>query len=132
MVSKAKLLTLIILMLTVISMPAYAVIPQLLGPLQALISILPQLVVFAIASIATAWAAWKMWLSHILKRKGIFALIVSGLIVVVGVVIFLFMLPSNEAITASGGEASRNPAADTWKSFRGGLKRTGSVDFRCI
>ena len=129
MKSRTMLLILTILVLTVMTVPAYAVIPNLVGPLQAMLAILPQILAFAAASIITAWAAWKMWLSQIMKRKGLFALVVSGVIVVVGVVGFwLIYTPGNEAIIAAGAAAAESPVADTWGAFRGGLKRTGNID----
>ena len=126
---KSKLLILMALLMMITTVPAYAVIPNLVGPFQALLSILPQILAFAVASVATAWAAWKMWFSHILKRKGLFALIASGIVIVVGVAAFLFMYtPENEAIIVAGAAASEKPVADTWEAFRGGLKRTGNID----
>jgi len=43
MSSKTTLLTLITLIFIGITMPAYAVIPQLVGPFQVLLAMLPQL-----------------------------------------------------------------------------------------
>ena len=118
-----------ILMFTVMTVPAYAVIPNLVGPLQAMLSIFPQILAFALASIATAWTVWRVWFSHIMRRKGLFALLASGVIVVVGGVAFLLIYtPGNEAIIAAGAAAAEPPAADTWTAFRGGLKRTGNID----
>lgn len=129
MKSRTKLLIFTVLMLMIATVPAYAVIPNLIGPFQALLSILPQILAFAAASIITAWAAWKMWLSQVMERKGLFALIASGVIVVIGVTVFLLVyVPDNEAIVAAGAAASEKPAADTWNAFRGGLKRTGNID----
>ncbi|MFC1719353.1 hypothetical protein ACFL6S_37230, partial [Candidatus Poribacteria bacterium] len=129
MKSRTILLILTILMLTVVTVPAYAVIPNLVGPLQAMLAILPQILAFAVASIAGAWAVWKMWFSHIMKRKGLFALIISGVILVIGVVGFWLMYtPGNEAIVVAGAAAAEPPVADTWGAFRGGLKRTGNID----
>lgn len=125
---KTKFLILVILMLMIVTVPAYAVIPNLVGPLQALVSILPQILAFMLASIATAWAAWRMWLSHILKRKGLFALIISASIIVVGGITFMLVYsPDNEAIIATEAAASVKPL-DNWATFRGGLKRTGNID----
>lgn len=129
--SKTKLLTLtilIFLILTGMTVHVYAVIPQLIGPLQALVQILPQLLGLAAAAIATAWMTWRMWLSHILNRKGLLALVISGLVIIVGIGAFLLMYSPQEAITAeSKGEANK-PVTKTWKTFRAVLKRTGNVD----
>jgi len=133
MATKIKFLTLTIFILILISaMPVYAVIPQLVGPLQALISILPQLLAVLAAAIATAWMTWKMWLSHILQRKAILALIIVGFLVIVGVGVILLMSSSQEAITAESKGAVDKLEVKTWKTFRANLKRTGNVDKKTL
>ena len=129
MISKTILLTLIILILTGIAMPAYAVIPQLVGPFQALLAVLPQLLAILAASIATLWITSRMWLSRIFNRKVIFVLsVVVGLIIIVGAGAFLLWPTSQEAITATGKAEAKSPSATTWTTFRGNLKRTGNID----
>ncbi|MFQ6040060.1 MAG: PQQ-binding-like beta-propeller repeat protein [Candidatus Poribacteria bacterium] len=129
--STKVLLTLIILLLIGIAMPVYAVIPQLVAPFQALLAILPQLLAILAASIATVWLTSKMWLSRIFNRKVIFVLsAVLGLIIIVGVGVFLLWPTPQEAITvASTSKAgAKSPSVKTWTTFRGNLKRTGNID----
>lgn len=127
MKSRIILLTLIVLALTIMAVPAYAVIPNLVGPLQALLPMLGQILAFALASIVMAWTVWKMWFSRIMKRKGLFAAIVSGVVLVV-VGFWLMQNSGNEAIVAAGSAEAETPTANTWGAFRGGLKRTGNID----
>lgn len=130
---KTKLLgfTTILILVGMTAMPVYAVIPQLIGPLQALVAILPQLLAFLAAAVATAWMTWRMWLSHILNRKALLAVIVSGLVLVVGVGAFWLMYSSQEAITAETKNTAK-PVTKIWKTFRANLKRTGNVDGQTV
>jgi outer membrane protein assembly factor BamB len=119
----------LIIMLTGITMPVYAVIPQLVGPFQALLAMLPQLLAILAASIATVWLTSRMWLSRIFNRKVIFALsVVLGLIIIIGAGAFLLRSPSQEAIIAESKDEAKTQVAKAWITFRGNLKRTGNID----
>ena len=101
MSSKTTLLTLITLIFIGITMPAYAVIPQLVGPFQVLLAMLPQLLAILAASIATVWITSRVWLSRIFNRKVIVIISVAlGLIIIVGSGTLLLWPTSQEAITA--------------------------------
>ena len=129
MSSKTTLLTLIILMFTGMTMPAYAVIPQLVGPFQVLLAMLPQLLAILAASIATVWITSRVWLSRIFNRKVIVIISVAlGLIIIVGAGTLLLWPTSQEAITAESKAEAKSPSSKTWTTFRGNLKRTGNFD----
>ncbi|HIE29681.1 TPA: hypothetical protein EYP66_20620 [Candidatus Poribacteria bacterium] len=131
MSSKTKLLVSVIFLLTGIAVPVYAVIPQLVGPFQALLAILPQLLAIVAASIATVWLTSRMWLARIFNRKVIFVIsVVLGLIIIVGASAFLLWPTPQSAITAASKASAKSPSAKTWATFRGNLRRTGNIDGR--
>ncbi len=110
---------------------AYAVIPQLIGPLQALAGVFPIILAGLVAAITTIFITWKMWLSRlgtrVANKKVLFALIV---IVVVGVGIGTYFAVLRPAGIASPApvKADNKVEVDAWIAFRGNLARTGNLD----
>jgi len=109
---------------------AYAVIPQLIGPLQALAGVFPVILAGLVAAITTIFFTWKMWLSRlggkVANKKVLFALIA---IVVVGVSVGMYFAVLRPAVIAKPSPVkSDKKVVDSWIAFRGNLARTGNVD----
>ncbi len=110
-----------------ISRPAEAVVPQLFGPLQALLSVMPQILLFLLAG-ATAllkfqtWKRWTIRLYHGASDHRWLTLIVC--IALVGGITL--------ALQLGGASTSSQPDAPQdiidWAAFRGNMARTGHLD----
>ncbi len=121
---------------------AYAVIPQLLGPLTALLSIVPQILAFVgvavITSLIFARDTTKMVFYKVRGFLTLRRIIVSvvSLVVLIGLAVLTFQLvgkginqnpPSVDAGTQLTGKKNQvNLTA--WKTFRGDANRTGHID----
>lgn len=110
---------------------AYAVIPQLIGPLSALAGVFPIILAGLIAAVSAVFITWKMWLSRlgdrVANKKVLFGLIA---VVVVGVgigIYFAFLRPAGIA-TPAPVNTEGNAKVDSWTAFRGNLMRTGNLD----
>ncbi|MCZ6680751.1 MAG: PQQ-binding-like beta-propeller repeat protein, partial [Candidatus Poribacteria bacterium] len=119
---------------------AHAVIPQLLGPLSALVSILPQiLVVVGIAVVAVFKpSTYRMLIYHIResasRHKAIAAIL--AIVIVGGVAVFAYqaLQPAHPSIKTAVGvrptvqATISSTSQSTWSAFRGGITRTGHLD----
>ena len=114
--------------------PAYAVIPQLLGPLTALLSIIPQILAFVGVALITALVFARDNVKMIFYRFRDFAgnhkIIVSaiGVIVVLGTTLGIYQMAQTPTAIIIG--ASNVKANTTWATFRGNKHRTGHLDAR--
>ena len=133
--SKAKpsIFALILLCLTFNSAgTAHAVIPQLLGPLSALLSVIPQLLAVVGIAVLTAVVFARDWL------KGLFYRIrESVLLKTITLILLLVLLGGGvwviysglQYATIKGGVPLENqPPQQPWHAFRGGVTRTGVLD----
>ena len=113
------------------STPAYAVIPSLLGPLQGLMAILPQILVFIAAGFAALFSLrrWRLWFTCRPKAKTV---IVLAILVVIGGsfagLLIRRLRPESSIVAVGGGNGSSVPVEQSWPAFRGGLTRTGNID----
>ena len=122
--------------------PAHAVIPQLLGPLTALLSIVPQILAFVGVALITALVFARDTTKMLFYKLRDFAtahkITVSILSVIVLVVFgwgtynLIRMIPNpttqsfEATVQNTGIESTR--VNKTWSTFRGGKNRTGHVD----
>ena len=135
--AKPSILALILLCLAFNSAgTAHAVIPQLLGPLSALLSIVPQLLAIIGVAFLTAFVFARDWL------KGLFYRIRESVLLTTITLIFLFAIIGAGVWVIYGGLQSGQPYTTTtgevrlekpltkqsWSAFRGGVARTGQLD----
>ena len=116
---------------------AHAVIPQLLGPLSALLSIVPQILAVVGIAILTAVVFARDWLMGLFYRiresvllKTI-ALILLLILLGGGVWVIYSGLQSGQpyATTTTGGvPLEKQTAGQSWSAFRGDVTRTGQLD----
>ncbi len=118
--------------------PAYAVIPQLLGPLTALLSIIPQILAFVGVALLTALVFARDTTKMIFYKFRDFATAHKIAVSVVSVTIVLgaafgvyqlsrTLMSSPETTVQNAG--GRNIKANrTWATFRGNKNRTGHLD----
>ena len=124
------------------AIPAHAVIPQLLGPLTALLSIVPQILAFVGVALITALVFARDTTKMLFYKFRDFAIAhkvtvsILSLLVLVGFgwgTYNLIRMTTNplpqtfEATVQNTGIDSRH-ANKTWATFRGGKRRTGHVD----
>ena len=115
---------------------AHAVIPQLLGPLSALLSIVPQLLAIIGVAFLTAFVFAHDWLKGLFYRIRESALLktmtVILLLAIVGAgvwVIYDGLQSSQPFATTKGSVPLENQSTQwPWPAFRGGVKRTGQLD----
>ncbi len=122
--------------------PAYAVIPQLLGPLTALLSIVPQILAFVGVALITALVFARDTTKMLFYRFRDFVIRHKVSVSIVGAIVLLstafgtyqlFRGPNLEAnIQNTGGNiknTGRNvKGVSTWSTFRGNKNRTGHLD----
>ncbi len=111
---------------------AHAVIPQLLGPLSALLSVIPQILAVVGLAFLTAFVFARDWL------KGLFYRIRESFLLKAIILALLFVLIGGSAWiisrgVQSGGLRSKaavntQPVTQSWYTFRGDLARTGHLD----
>ena len=110
--------------------PAYGVIPSLLGPLQGLLAILPQILFFIAAGFAALFSFrwWRLRFSHLISAKPRTKIIIGAAIfIVIGVVALLVVgRPGRHGAALITDHSSL--ITETWPAFRGGLTRTGNID----
>ena len=131
--AKPSILALVFLCITFSAAgTAHAVIPQLLGPLSALLSIIPQILAVVGIAFLTAFVFARDWL------KGLFYRIrESALLTTITLILLLAILGAGVWVIY-GGSRSIQPYATTtgeirlakqsWPAFRGGVARTGQLD----
>ena len=135
--AKPSILVLIFLCVTFNSAgTAHAVIPQLLGPLSALLSIVPQLLAVVGIAFLTAFVFARDWLKGIFYRICESALLKTItlilLLTIVGAgvwVIYSGLQSSQPYATTTGDVRHEKPfVTQSWSAFRGGIHRTGQLD----
>ena len=132
---KAKPSILALIFLSVVfnsAATAHAVIPQLLGPLSALLSIVPQILAVVGIAFLTTFVFARDWL------KGLFYRIRESVLLKTIVLILLLAVVGGGAWVIyqdlQSGQpettATINPqiAKQSWSAFRGGIVRTGQLD----
>lgn len=121
---------------------AHAVIPQLLGPLTALLSIIPQILAFVgvaiIASLVFARDTTKMLFYKMRDFFTVQRVIVSvlSLVVLVGLAVLTYQFIGkgiDQTPTATGTDKQQNGEKNVitgtaWPTFRSNANRTGHVD----
>ena len=139
---KAILLSLLFLFLETSASPAHAVIPQLLGPLTALLSIVPQILAFVGVALITALVFARDTTKMLFYKFRDFASahkITASVLSVIFLVGFgwgsytLILMTINPRTTSPQATIHITRRSDThtdksWSSFRGGKSRTGNVD----
>ena len=117
--------------------PAHAVIPQLLGPLTALLSIVPQILAFVGVALITALVFARDTTKMLFYRFRDFvsahkiAVPVVGAIVLLGTTFGAYQLlrGPNPVLEANAQNTGRNvKGISTWMTFRGNKNRTGHLD----
>ena len=115
---------------------AHAVIPQLLGPLSALLSIIPQILAVVGIAFLTAFVFARDWLKGLFYRIRESALLTTITLILLLVIISAGVwgiygtLQSGQplATTKSGVPLENQPSQWPWPAFRGGVTRTGQLD----
>ena len=139
----AKILSLSILSVIVcFTSTAEAVIPQLIGPLTALLAIIPQILAFVGVAILTSLVfARDTTKSVYYKIRGFFTVkrtIVSSisLFVLIGLAVLTFYLvdkgvdknPTSIDVSSEKTAEQKARTGSAWTTFRGNANRTGRVD----
>ena len=128
--------------LVVLAMPAHAVIPQLLGPLSALLGLIPQILAFVGVALITALVFARDTVKLFFYRLRDFAVAhkvltsVLSLILVSGLAWGTYQLVTMSLQSASTtrlpapqrGASTSAQAMHPWLTFRGGAERTGHAD----
>ena len=135
--TKPSILALILLCLAFNSAAtAHAVIPQLLGPLSALLSIVPQILAVVGIAFLTAFVFARDWLKGLFYRirespllKTITAILLLA-IVGGGIWVISAGFQSGQPYATTTGETQHGKqlAKQSWSAFRGGVARTGQLD----
>lgn len=114
---------------------AYAVIPSLTGPLQSLLAVLPQLLMFLVAALGVVFSLWKLGLArlknYLVGHKALSAMIllVLAAAIVSTVVIFSGRSASKSHLSSAADSHSQASAArfpSAWPTFRGDMTRSGN------
>ena len=115
---------------------AHAVIPQLLGPLSALLSIVPQILAVVGIAFLTVFVFARDWLKELFYRirespllKTITVILLLA-IVGGGIWVIYGTLQSGQPYATTTGETQHGKqfAKQSWSAFRGGVARTGKLD----
>lgn len=136
------LLTLLFVLLEISAKPAHAVIPQLLGPLTALLSIVPQILAFVGVALITGLVFARDTTKMLFYKFRDFATAhkvtasVLSLIFLVGfgwgsytlIRMTLSPIPLSREAKGDRTEIGNRQAGKSWSSFRGGKSRTGHLD----
>ena len=116
---------------------AHAVIPQLLGPLSALLSVIPQILAVVGIAILTAVVFardWLMGLFYCIRESVLLKTITLILLLILlggGVWVIYSGLQSGQpyaTTTTDGVPLENQPVKLSWPAFRGGVARTGQLD----
>ena len=115
---------------------AHAVIPQLLGPLSALLSIIPQILAIVGIAFLTVFVFARDWLKGLFYRIRESALLKTItlilLLIILGAGIWVIYsgLQSGQPYTTTTGEVRHGKqfVKQSWSAFRGGVARTGQLD----
>ncbi len=111
---------------------AHAVIPQLLGPLSALLSIIPQILAVIGIAFLTVFVFARDWLKGLFYRIG-----ESTPLKAITLILILTLLGGGAWVIYRGLQSGQPYAMTTtnvqlakhdWPAFRGGIARTGQLD----
>ena len=111
---------------------AHAVIPQLLGPLSALLSIIPQILAVVGIAFLTAFVFARDWLTGWFYR-----IRESALLKVIALILILALVGGSVWVISRGFQSggpqvatavNAQVAKQSWYTFRGGVTRTGQLD----
>lgn len=83
----------IVLLLLSFETECLAVIPSIIAPLQALLSLIPQIIALLLAGLAALFSigTWRMWFGQVLRRRWLtYTLCAGGALVCVTIAIGLF------------------------------------------
>ena len=111
---------------------AHAVIPQLLGPLSALLSIIPQILAVIGIAFLTAFVFARDWLKALFYRIRESALLKTIILILLiaiigaGAWVIYGSLQSGQLHTTTTADVRL--AKQPWSAFRGGIARTGQLD----
>lgn len=142
LIADCRLLTAIFFLFLASASPAHAVIPQLLGPLTALLSIVPQILAFVGVALITGLVFARDTTKMLFYRFRDFAAahkITASVLSVIFLVGFgwgsytlirrtLSPITSSPEAKGHRTEIGNRQANKSWSSFRGGKSRTGHVD----
>ena len=135
--AKPSILAFILLCLAFTSAgTAHAVIPQLLGPLSALLSIIPQILAVVGIAFLTVFVFARDWLKGLFYRirESVLlkttTLILLLAIVVGGIWVIYSDLQSGQPYATTMGDVplENQPVKQSWHAFRGSVARTGQLD----
>ena len=139
---KATLMLSFLLVFVTFANPAHAVIPQLLGPLSALLSIIPQILAFVGVALITVLVFARDTTKMLFYRLRDFAVAHKAVAALLSLIIvagfawstyqFITLLRTPMATLPETNIQERSQANvrtdTTWPTFRGGKNRTGHVD----
>ena len=142
LIADYRLLTAILFIFLVSENPAHAVIPQLLGPLTALLSIVPQILAFVGVALITGLVFARDTTKMLFYKFRDFATahkVTASVLSMIFLVGFgwgtyqLIRITINPITTTPEANVHRTEIGNThtnmsWSSFRGGKNRTGHVD----
>ena len=127
---------------------AYGVIPSLLGPLQGLLAVIPQILLFVATGFLALFSLkrWRLWFSRLVSAKPVAKIVIGvAIFVVIGGSVAALLVHSRWTTGRYGsgigdqGSVSRESlttipvisdpsVGQVWPAFRGGLTRTGNTD----
>ena len=111
---------------------AHAVIPQLLGPLSALLSIIPQLLAIIGVAFLTTFVFARDWLKGLFYRIRESVLLKTVtlilLLAILGGGVWVIYSGLQYATTKGGVPLENQLVQQPWPAFRGGVTRTGQLD----
>ncbi|MDE0554266.1 MAG: PQQ-binding-like beta-propeller repeat protein [Candidatus Poribacteria bacterium] len=139
---KLFLTTSLLLVFLASANPAYAVIPQLLGPLTALLSIVPQILAFVGVALLTALVFARDTVKMFFYKCRDFAAAhkvtatIFSVVILVGFVWGTYLLidtarnwtPLTPEANVQNTSTGNTNVSRAWSTFRGGKNRTGHVD----
>ena len=142
LIADCRLLMATFFLLFASAKPAHAVIPQLLGPLTALLSIVPQILAFVGVALITGLVFARDTTKMLFYKFRDFATahkVTASVLSVMFLVGFgwgsyaLLRMTLSPMVLSPGAKGSRTEirnghAHTSWSSFRGGKSRTGQVD----
>ena len=142
LIADYRLLTAVFFVFFVSASPAHAVIPQLLGPLTALLSIVPQILAFVGVALLTGLVFARDTTKMLFYKFRDFASankVTASVLSVVFLVGFgwgtykLLLMTTNPMVTSSETKVDTTEIGNrhvntSWSTFRGGKHRTGHVD----
>ena len=139
---KATFMLIFLLVFVSFESPAHAVIPQLLGPLSALLSIIPQILAFVGVAVITGLVFARETTKMLFYRLRDFAVAHKFVASILSVIILAgFAWGTYQFVTLFGNPVATLPDTNirprsqvdvrkdsAWTTFRGGKSRTGHVD----